>query len=148
MRLAFWQGLQEYAKHDGNVRLTRRPAPGHCYDVARFGKAGFVLQAIALRRPTNDVLGPHELRLQLKIEAEADRSFRKLKAQRGDIHDELGFKLKWHRPGAELRRRAYVVYNDGPVDLEDKASHSILYDWLLQRTERIRTVFRSRVGEL
>ena len=149
MREAFWQGLQEYAKHNGKLPLTREPAPGHCYDVARFGKAGFVLQAIASTRPRNDVIGPHELRLQLKMyEADADRHFRKLKAQRSDIHRELGFELTWHPPEEEIaRRRAFCLY-DGPVDLEDKASHSMLYDWFLKRTKVIRRVFLPRISEL
>lgn len=148
MQQRFWQGLQEYAKHNGNVRLTGTPARQHCYDVDTF--PGVVLQAIASTRPRNRVVSPHsphELRLQLKMyRTDADRLFRKLKAQRDDIHGELGFKLTWHPPEEKVRRRrAYCLY-DGPTDFEDKASHLMLYDWLLERTEKIRQVFAPRVG--
>ncbi len=149
MQQRFWQGLQEYAKHNGNVRLTRTPARQHCYDVDTF--PGVVLQAIASTRPRNRVVSPHsphELRLQLKMPgANADHLFRELKAQRDDIHGELGFELTWHPPEGKERRRAYCLY-DGPTDFEDKASHSMLYDWLLERTEAIQRVFLTRVGEL
>ena len=147
MQLRFWQGLQKYAQHNGNVRLTGRPALQPSYDVAKFEKAGVVLQACASTVPRNLVVGPHELRLQLKLfESDADRLFRKLKAQRDEIHGELGFELTWHPPEGKVRRRAYCLY-DGPIDFEDKASHSMLYDWLLERTEAIQRVFLPRVRD-
>lgn len=136
--LNFWQELQEFFKSRRSFIQLRKPRPQHWYHIA-LGRAHFVMSmtyAISLKRAGCEVYVSG---------ASAKQAFDLLKAQQGEIEQELGYALDW-QPLEDKEAKRIVLYRLG--DIYNTQQRQELKEWYLKTAEKFHTVFSPRVKAL
>jgi hypothetical protein len=139
VRLAYWASFGRYLKEKRSSFQVRTPTKDHWKWFA-IGRAGFGINA---------TMSTEKRRVGVELSISDDPSkvaFRALLAQKEEIEAEFGESLEWQElPGRKSSRVA--VFKLG-VDPTQEEQYSDLHRWMLEKMDRFRAVFASRVRAL
>jgi hypothetical protein len=146
MQLEFWTGFREYMQNQQSPVKAVKPLPQTWMWMA-IGRSGIGLTGnISTYSTETQAYGPGEVRAELSLtDAHAKAYFQLLLAEKAAIEAEFGEPLTWYSQEAVKSCRVYVSRG---AEIRNREQWPELYEWLQQRLERLRTVFRDRVKAL
>ena len=139
IRLAYWTSFSEYLRnHDPSFRIGR-PGTDNWY-YFNTGRSGVVISV---------TISTEKSRISAELYFHNDSfktAIRELVTEKDVIEKEFGHQLEWQElPGRKASRIAIYKQN---VDPSDPAQYAILHAWMLDRVQRFRKVFSSRIKTL
>lgn len=135
-QLTWWTEFRNALLAKGVVASARTPKPQHWYDVP-LGRTGIVLSNTA---NAND--GRIGVRVYLRGKHSGELALEQLLTERQEIEDEIGVSLEWN-PNPENRDKVIGVYRE--ADLSDREHWDDHLKWMVDMTDKFRTVFRPRI---
>lgn len=145
LQLEFWTGFREQFEQAGKSFRTTNPGPYNWMNVG-IGRSGFHLAAVISMLSEHSGYDEGELRAELLItHEEASQYFALLQQQRPAIETELGEPLIWYAPDGVKMRKAFVRR---PAQLEDRETWPELWQWLIEKLDRLHGAFQNRVKAL
>ena len=135
-RLAYWASFAEYLREKGSAFRIKRPNRNHDYAFA-IGRSGFVITATFLT-------DKERIGVELFIHSDADKAaINALLVEKAAIESDIGVQLDWQPlPGKKGSRIA--IYRSG-IDPNDETKYPDLHDWMLDKMERFKKAFGSRI---
>lgn len=146
LQLDFWRGFKDYAlEHSTNIQPTK-PSAHHWMNIS-IGRSGFKLAAIASHwNSETGSYDTHELRAELVLTRDdAKGFFFALEQIKPELESEMGERFTWHNPEDKNMCRIWVRRD---ADLSDTAARQNDYAWLLEKLERMHTIFAPRIKAL
>ena len=136
LQLEWWTAFREALLADGVVASGRMPRPQYWYEVP-LGRTGIYLSNTA--NTYDERIG---VQVYLSARQGGDFVLEQLLLHREAIEDEIGTPLEWN-PNPENKDKVIGVYLD--ADLSDRDRWNDYVKWMVEMTERFRTVFGPRV---
>jgi hypothetical protein len=145
-QLAFWTGFREYMLEHGSPVKVAKPRPDSFMWMA-IGRSGFGLFAtLSTWSMEAQTYGAGEVRAGLYLDLDdAHAHYHLLKAEQEAIEAEFGQPLTWYKAEGVKSCRIGVAR---PAVLEDRDSWQDVYEWLREKLEKLRAVFRERALKL
>ena len=108
------------------------------------GRSGFKLAAIASHYNSETAsYETHELRAELVLSrSEAKGFYAALEQMKSKLESEMGESFTWHNPEGKNMCRIWVRRN---ADLSNAAERQNDYAWLIDKLDRMHTVFAPRI---
>lgn len=145
-QLEFWTAFREFVgARDSTIRPTQA-RPQNWMPIS-IGRTGFRLYAVASTWNSEEgSYDSHELRAEFLMDGDnADLQFLTLQTEQQAIEREMGEQLAWHRPEDKHARKVFLRRN---ADLNSRTEWPAYHQWLLEKLERLRSVFAPRLREL
>jgi hypothetical protein len=139
LRLAYWASFADYLKeHSSSLRINRPNKDA--WKSFAIGRTDFAIDA-------SISTAKQRIGVELYIDNDLDSAaFRALLGEKDVIEVEFGETLEWQElPGKKATR--IVLYRHG-VDPSDEKQYSALHAWMLDKIERFRRTFATRVKAL
>jgi Domain of unknown function (DUF4268) len=127
-RLDFWTRLKSYALEKKVSLFRQTPATHHWYNISIGSSEAHIALTVKISE--------NQLACELYIR-DSKPLFSFLKAQLDTIERQLGGSLEW----IEAKKACRVVQRRDNSNLEDEASATILFDWLIERAVAFEKVF-------
>lgn len=139
IRLAYWASFGEFLKDKNSIFRIKRASKDHWFWFA-IGRAGFGINAT--------ISIDHE-RIGVELYARDDpdkKAFRAFYAEKDAIEKQFGEPLEWQElPGKKASR---IALYKSDVNPGDEKQYPALHEWMLDRMNRFRAAFATRIKEL
>jgi len=129
-QLQFWEDFIEFSSDKStSIRLSRKPRAQHWYDISFGSSNAHINYTINTRENlvTTSIYIPNSTELYFTFFENKDK-----------IENELGFQLEWNQLEGRMASRITISKD---ADINDESSWSSYYDWLLEKSDKMATVF-------
>jgi Domain of unknown function (DUF4268) len=139
IRLAYWQSFGDFLKAKNSTFRIRRPSKNAQFGFSMGLPGSRIIARISIQKQ-RAVVG-------LRISRDPDRKiFGALVAQKATIESEFGEALEWDEKFGNKHSLIYVVRPS--FNPKDSTSYQSTHAWMLDRMERFRATFASRIPTL
>lgn len=149
LQLEYWTAFREYAIEQAVRIKPTKPLPQHWMNIS-LGRSGFTLLAISStlnseKQSSNRGEIRAELQIMQKTAEDSKGYFYLLKQQENVIETEFGESLIWD---SQPKRKSCLISIRKSVDLNNRDDWECQHRWLVEKLDRMHTVFSQRVKQL
>ncbi len=146
LQLQFWTDFKTYVSNQDSDLITPTPKAGRRMSIT-IGRSGIHLAGIASFWDSESYsYKRNEIRAEVHLSgSKATERFLALEQLKSDIEEELGEPMTWYNPDDSKMSRIYIRKT---VDLRNTEHRQAQYAWLLEKLEKLHTVFALRVRDL